>query len=442
MKKLLKNKYAFLLAVFLCLSLTACGGSDSKNSDKAAEDDWRNSGVVVDKGTITHEDEGSVDVLVTVDNKSAAFYRDDPEQILFDSVSFPMEIPDAQEAFEGISFDDLDGDGESDVLVCFAYDSGESIALVWLWDPEERYVYQEDLSEITTNSGDISEYVGLWEYVDEDSWIKINEDETWECMDAQENVFQSGTLSVDSTGITFYSEDIEGEIHFERTESGELIERENDGKLIPIDSIESRVPYFTHNGLEINAAVDMGSYLLENGFGIYTKDGDEYYNSDCYWEIIKNYDETQDGIREIRFDAICYIPKYDSKKYEGTTNSELYDFYTGKWLTTASTYGNSDRGDNYYLHTIEWNGQSEIIEFAYSTDWQKNVGDWSLILTKSYVVYVPEGYDGLIFAAEAAPTNFRDNERVHHLETIYPEANIMDIDLKDPFSALFFNICN
>ena len=61
MMNLLKKNFALLLAVVLCLSLTACGGSDN-----TVGDDWRNSGDVVASGTITRED-GSVDVLVTVD---------------------------------------------------------------------------------------------------------------------------------------------------------------------------------------------------------------------------------------------------------------------------------------------------------------------------------------------------------------------------------------
>lgn len=48
---------------------------------------------MVDSGTITHDGD-SVDVLVTVSESSAAFYRDMPEQVLFDSVSFPVSIPD------------------------------------------------------------------------------------------------------------------------------------------------------------------------------------------------------------------------------------------------------------------------------------------------------------------------------------------------------------
>ena len=70
-----KKYMSLLLAVVLCLSLTACGG----DNDVVVGDDWRSSGDVVASGTITHED-ASVDVLVTVDENSAAFYWDEPEQ--------------------------------------------------------------------------------------------------------------------------------------------------------------------------------------------------------------------------------------------------------------------------------------------------------------------------------------------------------------------------
>ena len=124
--------------VLLCLSLAACGSGDVTGAD------WRTTGVVVGSGTITHDGE-SVDVLVTVSESSAAFYRDLPEQILFDSVSFPMSIPDAEQAFNAISFEDMDDDGESDVLVSFIHENGDATELIWIWDPVERYVFREDL---------------------------------------------------------------------------------------------------------------------------------------------------------------------------------------------------------------------------------------------------------------------------------------------------------
>ena len=115
MKQRWRHLIASALVLALCLSAAACG-----KSDDTAGDDWRASGAVVDSGTITHGGD-SVDVLVTVSESSAAFYRDMPEQVLFDSVSFPVSIPDAEEAFHAISFDDIDGDGESDVLVRFLH---------------------------------------------------------------------------------------------------------------------------------------------------------------------------------------------------------------------------------------------------------------------------------------------------------------------------------
>lgn len=76
MKNRWKNTAFFAQALVLCLCLAACG-----NSDDVAGDDWRTTGMVVDSGTITHDGD-SVDVLVTVSESSAAFYRDIPEQVL------------------------------------------------------------------------------------------------------------------------------------------------------------------------------------------------------------------------------------------------------------------------------------------------------------------------------------------------------------------------
>ena len=355
MKNRWKHIFIPVLAMALCLSLAACG-----NSDDVAGDDWRTTGVVVGSGTIAHDGE-SVDVLVTVCESSAAFYRDLPEQVLFDSVSFPMNIPDAEQSFNAISFDDMDGDGESDVLVSFIHENGDATELVWIWDPVERYVFREDLSTVAVG----------------------------------------GALSAQ--------------------------------------------PYFTRNGLQINAAVEMGTFLLEDGVCSYSGLGDGYNTDDCYWEITKNGDYTHDGIRELHFDAICYIPEdsipYFSEKYITNTDSELYDFYTGMWLTTATAYGNSQRGDNYYLHTVSWQGNSYLIEFAYSTNWQYNVGDWAQVLTKSYAVYLPEDYDGLIFAAEAQPDNYKDSAKRMQLDSISPEASLMDIDTVDPYRSLYFSLC-
>ena len=439
----MKNRWQHILipvlAMALCLSLAACG-----NSDDVAGEDWRTTGVVVGSGTITHDGE-SVDVLVTVDPNSAAFYRDQEEQVLFDSVSFPMNIPDAEQAFNAISFDDMDGDGESDVLVSFIHENGDATELIWIWDPAERYVFREDLSTVALSGGDLSEYVGLWEYQGENLWLRIREDATWEFVNDQDDVIEYGTLWVDENGVTLHFDGSGDTLQLDRTVSGDLIDSVNGGTLLPVEGIQSSEPYFTRNGLEINAAVERGTFLLEDGVCSYSGLGDGYNTGDCYWEITKNGDYTHDGIRELHFDAICYIPEgsipYFSEKYITNTDSELYDFYTGMWLTTATAYGNSQRGDNYYLHTVSWQGNSYLIEFAYSTNWQYNVGDWAQVLTKSYAVYLPEDYDGLVFAAEAQPDNYKDSAKRMQLDSISPEASLMDIDTVAPYRSLYFSLC-
>lgn len=439
MKNRWKHIFIPVLTMALCLSLAACG-----NSDNVAGDDWRTTGMVVGSGTITHDGE-SVDVLVTVSESSAAFYRDLPEQVLFDSVSFPMNIPDAEQAFNAISFDDMDDDGESDVLVSFIHENGDATELIWIWDPVERYVFREDLSTVAISGGDLSEYVGLWEYQGENFWLRIRDDATWEFVNDQDEVIEYGTLWVDEYGITLHFDGSGDTLQLDRTVSGDLMDITNGGSLFPVEGIQSQQPYFTRNGIEINAAVEMGTFPLEDGVCSYSGLGDGYNTDDCYWEITKTGDYTHDGIRELHFDAICYIPEdsipYFDQQYTTVTSSELYDFYTGMWLTTSTAYGNSQRGDNYYLHTISWQGNSYLIEFAYSTDWQYNVGDWAQVLTKSYAVYLPEDYDGLVFAAEAQPDNYKDSAKRMQLDSISPEAALMDIDTVDPYRSLYFSLC-
>lgn len=147
-------KKLFVLVIALLLCLSACGNDEPGD---VVGDDWRTSGIVVANGTITHDGE-SVDVLVTVSDTSAAFYRDTAEQVLFDSVLFPESIPDAKQAFESISFDDIDGDGESDVVARFEHEIGDTTELVWIWDPAERYMFSKELSTGLTGGDDTEPY--------------------------------------------------------------------------------------------------------------------------------------------------------------------------------------------------------------------------------------------------------------------------------------------
>ena len=429
-----QTKRIFLtVPVVIGLGLAACGASGD-----VAGDDWRTSGVVAGSGTITHDGK-SVDVLVTVSETSAAFYWDEPEQVLYDSVLFPMHIPDAEQTFNAISFDDMDGDGESDVLVSFIDEYGDNLSTITIGEEDQ------DTAEETDPAMNLEDYVGLWEYQGENRWLRIHDDSTWEFVNDQDDVIESGTLWVEENGITLHFDGSGDTLQLDLTISGDLMDLTNGGSLFPVEAIQSSVPYFTRNGLEMNAEVELGTFLLANGASSYSGEGNGYRRSDCYWEVTKKADDIHDGIRDLHFDAICYIPESAiSTAANGTVvvSSELYDAYTGMWLTAGSTFNNSSRGDNYYLHTVSWRGNSYLIEFTYSTDWNFQVGDWGAVLTKSYSVYMPADYDGLVFAAQAEPDTYQESARKMQLDSISPEACVLDLDTLEPYCSLYFSLCD
>ena len=246
--KFLKKNLALLLAAALCLSLAACGG----DNDAVVGDDWRVTGVVCASGTITRND-GDVDVLVTVDDNGASFYWDDPDHTLFDSVDFPFPIPNARECFNEISFADLTANGESDVEISFATDSGMTY-LTWLWDPDGYYVFRGDLSTYTIDGADLSEYTGLWQWEGESLWLCIYDDETWAMFDDQENMVQAGSLWLSETGIVLYFYDTGDVVPLDVTVSGDLVNIENDLMFVPADSVPA------NNDVDLSEYVGLWKY--------------------------------------------------------------------------------------------------------------------------------------------------------------------------------------
>lgn len=457
MKGKWKRKYGPIIvtALSLSLGLVACGGAEtteSTGSEDVAGEDWRTTGVVVGKGTIVRDGE-SITVLATVDPMSAAFFRDQFEPEVVDSVNFPEEFPEIGDCGVEFTFDDFDGDGQTDVELFLQHPDMTHSNLVWYWDAADGYVYQPALSNVYVsdvvtepeNDDLLADYIGLWEYVGANRWLRVHDDGTWEFVNDQDEVIEYGTLLADEDGLTLEYAGSDEVMYLDRSESGELMDILTGGALLPVEEIRSQAAYFERNGLDIEGRVDQGTYLLEGGVSSYVGLGEGYNRGDCYWEVTKKYDQTHDGIRELQFDAICYIPQgaitVFPQDYITVTSSELYDYYTGMWLTAATAYGSTERGENYYLHTINRDGESEQIEFAYSTDWQYNVGDWAQVLTKSYVAYVPEDYDGLVFAAQAEPWDYKDDAKRMQLDSIAPEADVMNLPTLAPYSSLYFRIC-
>ena len=116
-------------------------------------DDWRTWGIVCDSGTVTRGGEDTT-VLVCVHSSDANFYYDEPTQVIFGYVEYPITLEsDAWGAYRSIDFSDRSGDGNSDVAMQFN-DGGKELLMVWFWDAEsEEFVYQEAESQLGEEEG-------------------------------------------------------------------------------------------------------------------------------------------------------------------------------------------------------------------------------------------------------------------------------------------------
>lgn len=292
----------------------------------------------------------------------------------------------------------------------------------------------------------LNDYIGLWGYYDIDLWLRVHEDSTFEFVNSEDEAIYTGTADADEYGMDLYFDDDTPQMRLDLSVSGDLLEVGSSDALHPVDAIVSQATCFEKNGLEINATVDSSDPIqLDSGVCSFTGKGSGYNTDLCYWQVTKYNDVTHDGIREIQFDAVCYIPDssipYFGQTYETYISSELYDAYTGTWLTASTARGDTGWDKNHYYHTVYWNDNAYDIEFFFSTDWNMSSNSDDKIFTKSYVVYLPEDYDGLVFAAQAQPDNYADAMALDNLENVSPEGNIMDLSPLDPYASLYFNIC-
>lgn len=145
----MKKLFVLVLASLLCLSMAACGGTNSSDDPHdVVGDDWRVTGIVRDSGTITRSGD-DIDVLVCINSDSADFYLDEETQTLYGYVSYPITLQsDPWEAFQYIDFADRNGDGDGDVAMLFELD-GRQVLMVWFWNTDtEAYEFQPEESQV------------------------------------------------------------------------------------------------------------------------------------------------------------------------------------------------------------------------------------------------------------------------------------------------------
>lgn len=130
----IKRILSYLLISLLLLSLSACKKEAEIGSD------WRTTGVIDGYGEIIRKDK-TTKVAVVAANDGIALYLDDDSHTLFDLVEIPKDITNMDEVFESISFDDLDGDGSSDITITL---NNQEEKLVWIYYELDGYQLQEN----------------------------------------------------------------------------------------------------------------------------------------------------------------------------------------------------------------------------------------------------------------------------------------------------------
>ncbi|MFR6693534.1 MAG: hypothetical protein ACLUS6_05900 [Dysosmobacter sp.] len=165
--------------------------------------------------------------------------------MLFDSVAFPETIEDISSSAFQISFDDQNGDEESDVLVEHRPRGHERRHHALAVGPPGALCLSAGLLQLPCTRGGRAggadcPYVGLWEYQGENLWLRIREDATWEFVNDQDDVIEYGTLWVDENGVTLHFDGSGDTLQLDRTVSGDLIDSVNGGTLLPVEGIQSQ----------------------------------------------------------------------------------------------------------------------------------------------------------------------------------------------------------
>lgn len=118
-------------------------------------------------------------------------------------------------------------------------------------------MFRGDLSTYTIDGNDISEYLGKWRWKDENLWLNIYEDESWTMVDAEDNIFQAGSLWLSETGIVLYFYETCDVLPLDVTVSGDLINSENDIIFVPSDDGGD-------DGVDLSEFVGLWEYVDQN----------------------------------------------------------------------------------------------------------------------------------------------------------------------------------
>ena len=154
---------------------------------------------------------------------------------LYTQLTYPKKVESAAKAYEGISFVDRNGDGQSDATLTLK--QGEKTTTwVWYWEDKEGFVYQ---SEPNQAHPEISPYVGLWWYEQAHRWLHIYDDATWSFVNSEDEVIESGTAQADKDGVTLRYDGSGDTLRLDNAENGALLDSTKNGELTSTEQISA-----------------------------------------------------------------------------------------------------------------------------------------------------------------------------------------------------------
>ena len=91
-------------------------------------------------------------VYLDVDDGDILFWDSASGGSMVAAAKFPQQLPGAKEALKSCDFEDLDGDGNSELTAEFAFEDGKTASLVWFY-VDAGFVYNEEFSVLPGEVG-------------------------------------------------------------------------------------------------------------------------------------------------------------------------------------------------------------------------------------------------------------------------------------------------
>lgn len=118
-------------------------------------------------------------------------------------------------------------------------------------------------------------------------------------------------------------------------------------------------------------------------------------------------------VRKVRTVMRIPLEDYEAGYTTVSFSNALYDLYTGRKFPSQNL---SDNEGFDYTNTITVNGVDYIVNYSKENSWEWGVmpseeGDQELgICTSTYTLKIPDGYDGVVYAAQGCASYIPDEE--------------------------------